>query len=227
MGGRLVIVAGTGTAIGKTHFAEALIRAWRRNARVVGLKPVESGVTDGIETDAARLRSVSSFHVKQFGYALAAPLSPHLAARDEGLEIQIDGIRSNVEEIRQQVDGVVVELAGGLFTPVTEARCNADLAAALTPEWLLLVAPDSLGVLHSVIATIRAALATSLRVDGIVLVSPVQTDSSTGRNANEIRRSAGIPVLLVLPRASSAELSELPALRDFAKTIDLEPRDPH
>lgn len=220
MRGRLVVVAGTGTSIGKTHFAEALIRAWRRRASVVGLKPIESGLRDCSTPDAARLRAVSSFHVKQFGYALAAPLSPHLAARDEGIEIRIDVIQSYVEEIRQLGDGIVLELAGGLFSPLTDGKCNADLAKALAPEFLLLVAPDSLGVLHSVAATTRAASAMSLPLDGIILVSPAAPDPSTGRNANEIRTVAGTPVLLVLPRESPAELSALPVLDDLAQRIN-------
>jgi dethiobiotin synthetase len=63
----LVVVTGTGTSIGKTHFAEALILAWRRTARVLGLKPIESGVVPGALTDVERLQAVSSFHVKQSG----------------------------------------------------------------------------------------------------------------------------------------------------------------
>ena len=83
----LIVVTGTGTGIGKTHIAEAILRAWARHrpgARLIGLKPIESGVSVGAVTDSGRLAAASTFHVKQSGYALSAPLSPHLAARQRG-----------------------------------------------------------------------------------------------------------------------------------------------
>jgi dethiobiotin synthetase len=216
MSGRLIVIAGTGTSIGKTHFAEALLRAWtagRPRTRVAGIKPIESGLAGGTVSDAARLAAVSTFHVKQFGYTLSAPLSPHLAARDEGIEIRIPPILDAVRNAVEQADGVVVELAGGLFTPLAPDVCNAHLAVALAPETLLLVAPDRLGVLHDVAAATRAASTLPLRIDGLVMVAPEHRDPSTGRNAQEAARVSGVPVVAVVPRASSAELAHLPAIR--------------
>src|SRR6202142_1681773 len=82
--GRMVVIGGTGTSIGKTQFAEAVLYAWRETARVVGLKPVESGVVDRSRSDAARLAAASSFHVKQGGYAFGCPPFPPLAAPRAG-----------------------------------------------------------------------------------------------------------------------------------------------
>jgi dethiobiotin synthetase len=217
--GTLVIVTGTGTSIGKTHFAEALILAWGRTARVVGLKPIESGVVGGVETDGERLRAVSSFHVKPFGYRLAAPLSPHLAARYENIEIRVQAIAKSMDEARRQADGVVTELAGGLFTPIADDACNVDLARTLAPDSILLVAPDRLGVLHDVIASVRAASAASMPIEGVVLMAPEQPDQSTGRNAAELTRAGGISVLAVFPRGSPAELSELQAMMQLVGVI--------
>jgi dethiobiotin synthetase len=217
--GTLVIVSGTGTGIGKTHFAETLLLAWRSTGRVVGLKPVESGVQNGATTDAARLAAASSFHVKQEGYAFAAPLSPHLAARDEGIQIRQEVIADLVQQARQRAEGVVLELAGGLFSPLTDTLGNADLAKALFPESILLVAPDRLGVLHDVVATTRAASGMNLRIDGLVLMAPDQGDASTGRNAPELLAQARFPVLAALPRGSPAELCRLPQMTQLVERI--------
>jgi dethiobiotin synthetase len=217
--GRLVVIGGTGTSIGKTHLAEALLHAWRRSARVVGIKPIESGVVDHLVSDAQRLAAASSFHVKQGGYALSAALSPHLAARDEGVEIRPDVAVQFVHDAREQADGVVVELAGGLFTPIAEGISNADLVARLEAETVFLVASDRLGVLHDLTATIRAASTIPLPITGIVLMAPEHPDSSTGRNADEVRRTTGVPVLAVLPRGTPIALAETPALRQLVEML--------
>jgi len=215
----VILIGGTGTSIGKTHFAEALLHAWRQAASAVGLKPVESGVVHFAGSDAARLAAASSFHVKHSAFVFAAPLSPHLAARDEGAEIHPDAIVELVRDVRTQADAVVVELAGGLFSPLTNALSNADLAVRLAPDTLLLVAPDRLGVLHDVAATTRAASTVPLRIDGIVLLAPEHADPSTGRNAGELPHVTTVPVLGVLPRGAPTELARLPAMGRIVKAI--------
>jgi dethiobiotin synthetase len=219
-GGQLVVITGTGTSIGKTHVAQALILAWRKQTerRVVGLKPVESGVRRGDATDEARLGDVSSFHVKHSAYRFAASLSPHLAARDEGVTIRLKEIMAFVDRARAGADAVV-ELPGGLFTPLADDLLNADLVVALAPDWVVLVAPDRLGVLHDVVATTRAAETKSVRIDGVVIVAPDRGDESTGRNADEVALFARIPVYAVIPRGSPTELSQLPMIRSLVERI--------
>jgi dethiobiotin synthetase len=208
--GRLIVVSGTGTGIGKTHFAEALLLALRETGRrVVGLKPVESGVVPGSEgdSDSARLSRASSFHVKHEAAVFPDPVSPHLAARWRGVTLQAEALEAPLQAARIQADAVVAELPGGLFTPLAPDLLNADLAARLRPDALLLVAPDRLGVLHDVTATARAASAMSLDLTAIVLMAPEEPDRSTGLNAPELPPLVSIPVFGPLPRASSGDLA--------------------
>jgi len=219
MAGRLVVVAGTGTDIGKTHVSEALVLAWRRHApRVAGLKPIESGVPETGPSDATRLHTASSFHVKRFGHALRSGVSPHLAARQEGVVIDIADLARQIHSVREEADGIVVELPGGLFTPLTDDAFNADFARLLSPDVLVLVVPDRLGVLHDAVAASRAAAACATRLDGIVVVSPPRGDASTGTNAAEISRFTGLPVFATVPRASSAEIARHPGLQAILRT---------
>jgi len=211
--GRLVIVSGTATGIGKTHFAAALLLAGRRRvARVVGIKAVESGVNANVETDSSRLAGRSSFHVKPFGYAFAEGVSPHLAARRSGIRVDPALLEAGIAAARADADVVVVELPGGLFTPLGDGFSNADLAARCMPDELLLVAPDRLGVLNDVVATVRAADAMGLRIGGVVVMAPELGDASTRSNADEIVRFVSVPVLADFPRAPVETLAELPAM---------------
>lgn len=203
----LIVVAGTGTDIGKTHVSEALLLAWgARGLRTSGLKPVESGVGGASLTDAARLDAAATFHVKAAGVALPEALSPHLAARRAGVPIDLSALRLAVSRVRHRVDLLLVELAGGLFSPLTATRGNADFAALLRPDTVMLVAPDRLGVLHEILATTRAASLVPLAVDAVVLVAPDRPDASTGTNAGELRPRLPIPVIATVPRG------EVPAL---------------
>jgi dethiobiotin synthetase len=229
MAGRLVIVTGTGTGIGKTHVSVAVLHALRRaGARVAGVKPVESGIKTSQpddsppgqgNSDAALLAAASSFHVKHPTVALEAPVSPHRAARLQGVSLDLDALARAVEAVRPLADFVVVELAGGLFTPLTNASVNADLALRLTPDVLLLVAPDRLGVLHDVLATLRASAAIRLRIDGIVLVTPELPDESTGTNADEFALLTRTPVLATVPRADASSLADGQPLSLIARVI--------
>jgi len=223
----LVIVTGTGTGIGKTVVARSLVAAWgRRGLSVAGVKPIESGVPLGSAspspalsssnhaaipaTDVASLGQVSTFHVTRFTspYLLAPPVSPHLAARLEGREIDLTLVRDWVAPIRSAADAVVLELPGGLYTPLSDTTTNASLLLTLSPTKVLLVAPDRLGVLHDTLSTARAARADGIDLSGIILSAPVEADASTGTNAAELARVLPtLPVLATLPRAPLGSLN--------------------
>lgn len=228
MSARLVVVSGTGTEIGKTQLAAALVLAWgreprgsgpkARGPRVAGIKPVESGVTAELGDDATLLERLSTFHVKQRPpYMLRRAISPHLAARLEGRTVELSPILAYARSAAEAADGVVLELPGGLFSPLAVGLTNADVVAALAPETHLLVAPDRLGVLHDVVATLRAVRATipGAAPTALVLVTPAVADTSTGTNAAELARLVDVPVAAVLPRASVEEL----ASRDDIATL--------
>jgi dethiobiotin synthetase len=214
MTGCLVVIAGTGTEIGKTHVTEAILLALEAaGARAAGLKPIESGVGgEDAGSDASRLRRASTFHVKPFGVALRAPVSPHRAARAEGVTLDLEDLAAKVHAAVPGGDLLLVELPGGLFTPLAEHTVNADFVALLRPDVLLLVAPDRLGVLHDVLAATRAAQAASLGVHGIVLVTPERPDASTGSNAADLAAYSAIPVLATVPRAPPALLAADPSV---------------
>jgi dethiobiotin synthetase len=220
--GRLIVIAGTGTGIGKTHLAEALLLAWgRRGKRVAGLKPIESGTANPDEpsSDGARLARAASFHVKHPRHVFAEAVSPHLAARSAGVTLTRDMLAEPAAAARAQAEGVVLELPGGLFTPLAPGLLNADVARGLRPDVLLLVAPDRLGVLHDLVAATTAARAVSLPVDGVVLVAPQDPDPSTGRNAGELSGLIDPPLLASLPRATPEHLADSPQLHVILRSV--------
>jgi 8-amino-7-oxononanoate synthase len=208
------LVFGTGTGVGKTFVAEGLVRRLaQRRLPVLGLKPIETGCLapgQGGARDARRLGAVS-FHVKQPTphplYAFPDPVAPSLAARNQGAEIVLEAVArwvTSAVQDQDQATSIVIETAGGVFSPLNAAATNFDLGRALDwGEWIL-VAPDRLGVLHDVLSTLRAMGASGRQPDWLVLSSPECPDQSTGTNAAELR-AVGVRIPIVSLRRDETE----------------------
>jgi len=206
---RHIVLVGTGTSVGKTWVACELLRELRRRAiPALGLKPVESGVTGTIASDAEELARLSAWRPTSPPYQLVEALSPHLAARRanrtiDGAEI-LRYVRSHKSsQAGGAADVLVVETAGGLFSPLDESSTNWDVARALDPSSWVLVAPDALGVLHDVTATLAAAAARGRSPDRVVLSAARAPDASTGTNAAELQRLGLVPQPFALGRHDS------------------------
>ncbi len=218
---RLVVV-GTGTGIGKTHASVALLTALKdHGCLAAGVKPVESGVTGtpGEETDAGQLRGASLFHVKHSSlHNLRAAVSPHLAARLEGRDLDPEGIVDWVLDLDAPI--LLVETAGGLLSPIAPGFTNLDLALSLQPDALLLVAPDRLGVLHDISACLRVlAAAPTLPPARLLLQAPAEADITTGTNAAELITLDIHPRPHVFPRAPSSSASLRAAVGDLLRDL--------
>ncbi len=187
---RLVFVVGTGTGVGKTTLVEGwLLRLRADRVSAMGWKPVETGGDE----DSRRLRAASSVAPPPT-LVLREPISPHRAARLEGRALSLEALQEQVESIREKADVVVIETAGGLFTPLTdEGQTNADWVASCRPDAVVLVAANRLGCLHDVLACQRAFQRPFAKV---VLTGRPAGDASASSNAEELLRW-GLPVVSV------------------------------
>jgi dethiobiotin synthetase len=197
-----VIVLGCGTGVGKTRCGVALLRALAaQGASTIGLKPIESGIepksVDPPGSDASALTAAGSLSppYRRPLYAFAASVSPHLAARFEGIHIDehlaASWVRQAELEVATRISPhiaiwSVVETAGGVFSPLSATATNFDLALALEPAIWVLVAADALGALHDVTATLHAMRARGRPPDHVVLSAARAPDASTGSNATEL-----------------------------------------
>jgi dethiobiotin synthetase len=197
---RAILITGTDTGAGKTYVACLLGKRLREagiDARP--LKPVESGCLPGPDgrphpADAAALRDAVAPGLPLSEvclYALAAPLSPHLAAEAEGVAVDPARVRRSVADAAGAADIVLVEGAGGIAVEIREGYSFADLARDLSLP-VLVVAGNRLGVLNHLKVTIRYLESEGLRLLGVVLSDP-SPDSFPAREPNEaaVRRIAG------------------------------------
>jgi dethiobiotin synthetase len=227
LGARRLVIVGTGTGVGKTHVACTLLETRAElGFEAIGLKPIETGVVGGAgeKTDQERLweasqafhvkqRTPPTFHVKRALYTWPDPVSPHLAARRSGAQIDLTAVRHWALDHAAPL--TILETAGGLFSPLGPSLTNFDLVRALAPAAVLLVAPDRLGVLHDLTATLGWASARGLTLSAVALSAPEHPDASTGHNASELALLDIAHPLTVFPRAPTTA----PESRAAAGTI--------
>lgn len=227
----IIAVAGTGTGVGKTHAAAALLRHLRASGgRALGYKPAESGIADPALPGEDEAALAAACGERAPTVRLLAPLAPHLAARKQGARYDADSFLATLAQLAAAWPVVVLELAGGWFSPFDETRDNADWLAALQPPLrdrlrVLLVAPDRLGVLHDVSATCRAAASLGLSPAAIALSAPAAPDDSSGDAsiANAVELAArpltrAVPIVS-LPRAPISELSAHLSIAELARHL--------
>lgn len=198
--GRAILITGTDTGVGKTYVACLLGKAMRgKGFSVRPLKPVESGCNTG--GDGAPFPGDASFLREEIApelplsavclYPLAAPISPHLAARVEGVAIDAGRIRAAIAGAAEASDLVLVEGAGGITVEIREGYSFADLARdARLP--VLVVAENRLGVLNHLRLTVHFLRSQELSLLGVVLNDRTpDLFPARDRNEGEIRRITG------------------------------------
>jgi dethiobiotin synthetase len=139
------------------------------------------------------------------------PISPHLAARRAGVQVEPSQILTYVQT-HESTNGAgvsVIETAGGLFTPLAPGLSNFDLARALEPGVWVLVASDSLGVLHDLSSTIGFATARGRAPDFVVLSGAREPDASTGKNQAELAALGISAHAIAVPRGATEPLSAI------------------
>jgi dethiobiotin synthetase len=231
MTARGVFITGTDTGVGKTVVACALVRALRaQGARVAVMKPVASGALetpDGLRNaDALALMEAAGGDAEAVyqdvnPYCFEPPVSPHIAAKEAGIDVDTNLIRQKYDALAARSDWVVVEGAGGWFAPINAHQTMADLAWALSIPALMVVGLR-LGCLNHAQLTRLGVEAQGVTLLGWVAsgVDP-QMDRSE-ENLAALERLLGEPPLAVIPHsadaASSANLSSV-AERFTQRTI--------
>ncbi|HVY85708.1 MAG TPA: dethiobiotin synthase [Caulobacterales bacterium] len=186
-----IFITGAGTDIGKTHIACALLSAWRaQGVACDALKPVVSGFdpeapagSDPVNLLEALGREVSAEAIARIApLRFRAPLAPPLAAKLEDMEINFDALLEFCRIRTQLTEGVLlIEGAGGVMSPLTEARTFLDLIAALEAP-ALFVAGSYLGAVSHALTGLEC-----LRMRGVSVAAVIVNESEENAGLQETR----------------------------------------
>ncbi|MDI1276960.1 dethiobiotin synthase [Methylobacter sp.] len=190
---RGLFVTGTDTGVGKTQVTAALARLLvERQLMVRPRKPVESGcrshrfLTDcdtsaipGSRREGNRLLPNDALELQTAAlskevlericpYTFETALSPERAAALAGISLTLDELRSACLDGVANSDFLLVEGAGGFYSPLATHVLNADLTEALSLP-VLLVAADRLGAINHTLLAVEAIKTRGLTLAGVVL----------------------------------------------------------
>ncbi len=163
---RPIFITGIGTEIGKTVVAAIVTEALQADY----WKPVQAGFSE--RTDALLVKelicnSITKIWDETYKLKLAASL--HIAAKQEGIKIDLNKILSKYKlETQNQSIGnhqLIIEGAGGLLVPLNEDEFVIDLIKNLNAR-VILISRNYLGSINHSLLTAQICKANNLDVIG-------------------------------------------------------------
>lgn len=199
-------VTGTDTEVGKTLVSGALILKLRELGRnAFGFKPVVAGTYQGqngeyINEDIETLRVASNLPQTQSicPFVLDTPAAPHIVAKANGIELNVNKLLESFTGIQNENDFVVVEGAGGFIVPLNDHESLADFAQKIDLP-IIVVVGMKLGCLNHTLLTIEAIKTRKMKIAGWVANALAQEMSLLNENIQSLQDRIDAPFLGMIP----------------------------
>ncbi len=187
-----IFITGIGTDVGKTLVSAIVVNALRADY----WKPIQAGTEDGTDSQTIeRLLSQTQTTIHPEVYRLRLPASPHIAARQENVHIDLSAIRASMPQTDRPL---VIEGAGGLLVPVNETAFIIDIIKELDAA-VILVSRNYLGSINHSLLTSQIC-----RQQGLEVLGWIFTDQFLDYQ-EEISEWSGYPVLGSIPWLHSVD----------------------
>jgi len=187
-------ITGSDTDVGKTYIACELIRQLRNlEIKVETRKPVESGCSidksgELIPADALKLQAANNNleTIERIApYRFKAALAPPRAAALEGCHLQIADLL-NACSLDDSNNTLIVEGAGGFYSPLAQNGLNADLASLLQLA-VIIVINDRIGAVNQALMTIQTVESRHLMIAAIIMNQVNEEIENDMDNSEDLR----------------------------------------
>lgn len=197
-------ITGIGTGIGKTITSAVITEKLQADY----WKPIQSGDLEQSDSLAVQnLISNSQTQIHPETYRLTQPLSPHLSAKLDGIEIELSRFK-----LPQTSNSLIVEGAGGLMVPLNDQHLIVDLIKQLDLE-VILVSQNYLGSINHTLLSINLLHQYQILVKGIIFNGEVNEESQRYiLNYTKIPYLGNIPHLDIINKQSVIDAGEHLAL---------------
>ena len=184
-----IFITGIGTGVGKTLVSAIVAEALGAHY----WKPVQAGFGEGTDAQWVGER-IGMGRILPEAYKLRMPASPHIAAREEGIRIDLASLAARLPAVRP----LVVEGAGGLLVPLNDTEFMADLALRIDAR-VILVSRNYLGSINHSLLTAEVCRGRGLNVAGWIF------NDRYGHYEQDIVRWTGYPALASVPFGDSPD----------------------
>lgn len=180
-------ITGIGTGIGKTIVSAIITEKLKADY----WKPIQSGDLDISDSLFVKHLVNSNTVIHPESYRLSQPLSPHLSARLDGIQIDSSAIK------KPQTDNhLVIEGAGGLMVPLNDSELILDLIKSLQAK-VIVVSQNYLGSINHTLLTLEVLKLNQINIEGLVFNGHSNLESE-----NYISHYSGIKILGKIPQLS-------------------------
>lgn len=176
-------ITGIGTGVGKTFITAALTHQLREAGHdVQAFKPVMSGYEAASSSDAGVLLAAMGKPISEETIAhispwrFAAPLSPHLAAMQEGRKIDPQALIDWSTDKTQSSATVLIEGAGGVMVPLHERFLVLDWMHKLHIP-VIVVSSSYLGAINHTLLSLVVLRQAGLTIRGVVVSQSAVDDA--------------------------------------------------
>ncbi len=207
---KVLFVSGIDTNIGKSYATAYLAQAMQQGGhRVITQKMVQTGC-EGIAEDIEMHRSLMGVEMlpedldgTTSPIVLSYPSSPHVAAKIDGVAIDLAKIDSATAKLSELYDTILLEGAGGLMVPIIES--SSPLGGYLTIDYIaehnypiVLVTSGRLGSINHTLLSIDACRSRGVDVALIIYNRYPSCDSIIEDSTLSYLNSLGIPLVELL-----------------------------
>ena len=207
-----LFITGTDTNVGKTVLSALLVAALNRKY----WKPIQTGSCEGTDRGTViKLAGISTQQTYPESYIFEPPVSPHLAAREQGVTIDLQHIRRPAPE-----DPIIIEGAGGVFVPINDKDFMLDLMRHFGAP-IILATRTTLGTINHTLLSVFAIRQAKLPLRGVVMIGKENVE-----NRAAIERYGNVPVVGSIPWLETIQRAALLTAfeRYFDKTV-FEPKN--
>ena len=209
-----IFITGTNTGVGKTYIGTLIARALHDNkVNVIPRKPIESGCQNNngelIPADASALKDAAGYDGPLSvvcPYRFEPPVSPVRAAHLANKVLTTEQLVKHCFD-ESENGFMLVEGAGGFYSPLAEDGLNADLAVALKLP-VVLVAEDTIGCLSQVLLNVEAITVRGLKLAAVVLSTLDENKDPHMDNTADLRERLDVPVFSIPFDSDGGELPE-------------------
>jgi len=180
-----LFVTGTDTNVGKTLLSALLVAALGRNY----WKPIQTGACEGTDREAVmKWAQVGTDRVCAESYIFESPVSPHLAANQQGITIDMQNVRRPVSS-----GPLIIEGAGGVLVPINDKAFMLDLMRHVGAP-VIVAARTALGTINHTLLTVSV-----LRDAGLVLHGVVMIGKEDRENRRAVEHYGNVQVIGHIP----------------------------